>query len=50
MYIERNRVPEDLLDPLAQEVEFDESIEGLGEEIKDSWWQQNKARLLRDEV
>ena len=26
---------------------FDESIEDLGEEIKASWWQQNKERLLQ---
>ncbi|MBL8205688.1 MAG: hypothetical protein JNM09_15745 [Blastocatellia bacterium] len=35
------------LESLAQRVDFDESVEDLGEEIKDSWWQQNKARLLQ---
>ena len=35
------------LESLAQQVDFDESIEDLGEEIKDSWWQQNKERLLQ---
>lgn len=35
------------LEYLAQQVDFDESIEGLGEEIKASWWQQNKERILQ---
>lgn len=35
------------LESLAQQVDFDESIEAVGEEIKDSWWQQNKERLLQ---
>ena len=35
------------LESLAQRVDFDESIEDLGEEIKDSWWQQNKEQLLQ---
>ena len=35
------------LESLAQRVDFDESIEALGEEVKDSWWQQNKERLLQ---
>jgi hypothetical protein len=35
------------LESLAHQVDFDESIEDLGEEIKDSWWQQNKERLLQ---
>ena len=35
------------LESLAQRVDFDESIEAFGEEIKDSWWQQNKERLLQ---
>ena len=35
------------LESLAQRVDFDESIEDVGEEIKDSWWQQNKVRLLQ---
>ncbi len=35
------------LESLAQQVDFEESIEDLGEEIKDSWWQQNKERLLQ---
>ena len=35
------------LESLAQQVDFDETIEELGEEIKDSWWQQNKERLLQ---
>jgi hypothetical protein len=35
------------LESLAQRVDLDESIEDLGEEIKASWWQQNKERLLQ---
>ncbi len=35
------------LEYLAQQVDFDESIEELGEEIKASWWQQNKERILQ---
>ena len=35
------------LESLAQRVDFDESVEDLGEEIKNSWWQQNKERLLQ---
>ncbi|MCU0326632.1 MAG: hypothetical protein MUF45_15505 [Spirosomaceae bacterium] len=31
---------------LAHKVDFDESIEDLGEEIKSNWWEQNKSRLL----
>lgn len=32
---------------LAQKIAFDDSIEDLGEEIKQDWWEKNKARLLR---
>ena len=35
------------LESLAQHVDLDESVEDLGEEIKASWWQQNKERLLQ---
>lgn len=35
------------LESLAHQVDFDQSIEELGEEIKDSWWEQNKERLLQ---
>lgn len=38
------------LESLAQRVDFDESIEDLSEELKASWWQQNKEPLLRDAV
>ncbi len=31
---------------LAQKINFNESIEDLGEEIKQDWWQKNKARFL----
>ena len=36
------------LESLAQRVDFDESLETFGEEVKDSWWQQNKERLLQE--
>ena len=54
--IDKNLVTKEMLlrllnqlrqESLAQRVDFDESIEDLGEEIKDSWWQQNKERLLQ---
>ena len=35
------------LESLAHQVDFEQSIEEFGEEIKDSWWQQNKERLLQ---
>lgn len=35
---------------LAQHVDLDEGIEELGEEIKDSWWQQNKEQLLQSDT
>ena len=31
---------------LAEEIDFDETIEELGEEIKRNWWQENKERYL----
>jgi len=34
---------------LAKKVDFDESIENLGEEIKANWWVKNKDRLLQPE-
>lgn len=34
---------------LAKKVDFDESIESLGEEIKENWWNKNKERLLNPE-
>ena len=34
---------------LAKSVDFDESIETLGEEIKSDWWDKNKDRLLNQE-
>jgi len=41
----------DLLDKfrieyLAKKVDFDKSIEDLGEEIKSKWWKENKERFL----
>lgn len=34
---------------LATKINFDESIEQLGEDIQSDWWQANKAKLLKDE-
>ncbi len=34
------------LEQLAEKVDFDEGIEGLGDEIKQDWWEQNKERIL----
>ncbi len=34
------------LEYLARKVDFDESIEDLGEEIKEDWWQKNKSRFI----
>lgn len=31
---------------LAEKVDFDESIEKLGEEIKKEWWKENKKKYL----
>lgn len=37
------------LEFLAQKVDFDASIEDLGEEIKESWWRENKDRFIPKE-
>jgi F0F1-type ATP synthase gamma subunit len=34
------------IEQLAQIVAMDDSIEELGQEIKQNWWQANKDRLL----
>ncbi len=34
------------LEYLARKVDFDESIEYLGDEIKEDWWQKNKSRFI----
>ena len=34
------------LEMLIQGVDFDEDIETVGKEIKNSWWQHNKHRLI----
>ncbi len=31
---------------LANQVDFDESIEKLGEDIKQQWWKNNKKKFL----
>ena len=41
-----NLVEKIRLEYLAQKVDFDESVEELGEEIKDDWWQKNKSRFV----
>ena len=41
-----NLVEKIRLEYLAQKVDFDESIEHLGEAIKDEWWQKNKSRFV----
>jgi hypothetical protein len=35
------------LEYLVRKVDFDESIEDLGEEIKADWWQKNKDRFIK---
>ena len=34
------------LEYLVRKADFDESIEDLGEEIKSSWWNENKDRFI----
>lgn len=34
---------------LAEIADIDESILELGDEIKATWWQKNKARFIKDE-
>ena len=34
------------LEYLAEQADFDASIEEVGEEMKADWWAKNKARLL----
>jgi len=34
---------------LAKKIDFDETIEELGEEIKANWWEKNKDRLMKPE-
>ncbi len=33
---------------LVQRVDFDESIEELGREIKHTWWTRNKSRFIQE--
>ncbi len=35
------------LESLIRKVDFDESIEDLGEEIKADWWKKNKDRFIK---
>ncbi len=32
---------------LAQQVDFDESVESVGEEIKQNWWKKNGENFLK---
>jgi len=32
---------------LAKRIDFDESIEDLGDEIKNDWWKRNKKKFLK---
>lgn len=41
--IERLRMEE-----LAQQLNFDESVEELGEQIKADWWAKNKSRFINE--
>ena len=34
------------LEYLARKVDFDESIEDLGEQIKEDWWKKNKSGFI----
>lgn len=36
------------MESLAQRADFDESIDGLGEEIKRTWWQRNKSHFIQE--
>lgn len=36
------------LEQLAQKIDFDDSIQTLGEEINANWWQQNKQRFIKE--
>ncbi len=38
------------LEYLAKKVDFDDSIESLAEEIKTTWWDKNKTRLLKHQL
>lgn len=42
-FIEKLRMEE-----LAQQFDFEEDIESLGEEIKESWWLANKKRFINE--
>lgn len=37
------------IEALANKVGFDDEILEVGEEINRNWWQQNKARFIKDE-
>ncbi len=35
------------LEYLVRKVDFDETIEDLGEEIKTDWWQKNESKFIK---
>ncbi len=37
------------LESLAEKVDFDEDIEGIGEEIKQKWWKENRHKFIPKE-
>ena len=41
-FVERIRI-----EYLAQKINFDEELQELGEEIKQSWWTENKSRFIK---
>ena len=41
-FVERIRI-----EYLAQKINFDEELQELGEEMKQSWWTENKSRFIK---
>ena len=55
--IDKNHLPKEVLlqfvdqlrvEALAQQVDFSEDIEALGEEIKAAWWEAHKSRFISE--
>lgn len=38
------------IETLAETVDFDDSIEDLGEEIKQEWWKKNKDNFIQSNI
>lgn len=36
------------MEELAQQFDFDENIENIGEQIKADWWAKNKSRFINE--